>query len=181
MYHSYSLLSPILLLMLSLLSKADNGTLFIECVSAASYDCGRNHYNITYPFRLLDSPEKCGLPGFELTCNTDQSLLTINIGKKSYRIKSIDYANRVLTIIDPDLTGEDCPRIKSAPVRSSCPSTPSSSFREGGGGPPTGSSPHPQSYSSSRCAQSNSDLPSRAFTWLCTWQSQRAAERREEV
>ncbi|XP_073110319.1 LEAF RUST 10 DISEASE-RESISTANCEUS RECEPTOR-LIKE PROTEIN KINASE-like 2.3 isoform X3 [Elaeis guineensis] len=116
MYHSYSLLSPILLLMLSLLSKADNGTLFIECVSAASYDCGRNHYNITYPFRLLDSPEKCGLPGFELACNTDQSLLTINMGKKSYRIKSIDYANRVLTIIDPDLTGEDCPRTFTDPI-----------------------------------------------------------------
>jgi hypothetical protein len=32
-----------------------------------------------------------------------------------------------------------------------------------------GLSPHPQSYVSSRCAQSNSGLPSRALTWLCTW------------
>ncbi|XP_038984721.1 LEAF RUST 10 DISEASE-RESISTANCE LOCUS RECEPTOR-LIKE PROTEIN KINASE-like 1.2 isoform X4 [Phoenix dactylifera] len=107
---SYSLLSPILLLMLSLLSKADSSTLFKECAPATSYDCGRNRYNITFPFRPLDGPESCGFPGFELACNKDRSILTINISKKSYQIKSIDYVNRILTIIDPDLTGEGCPR-----------------------------------------------------------------------
>lgn len=43
------------------------------------------------------------------------------------------------------------------------------------------SGPQPQSYVSSRVRQSNSGLPSRAFTRLWTWHSHRLADLREEV
>ncbi|KAJ0096204.1 hypothetical protein Patl1_15136 [Pistacia atlantica] len=53
-----------------------------------SPSCG-NIKNISYPFRVKGDPARCGSPYFELSCQSNKTILEINSGK--YYVKRISY------------------------------------------------------------------------------------------
>nr|GMD56643.1 rust resistance kinase Lr10-like isoform X1 [Ipomoea batatas] len=60
--------------------------------------CGSIH-NITNPFRLNTDPQDCGHPDYELTCEQNRTVLTLNSQK--YYVQSINYDNYTIRVVDP--------------------------------------------------------------------------------
>ncbi|XP_061358261.1 rust resistance kinase Lr10-like isoform X2 [Gastrolobium bilobum] len=55
-------------------------------------------HNISHPFRLKDSPDKCGDPRYNLSCEDSQLMLYLGLGK--YYVKSINYHNLTIRLVD---------------------------------------------------------------------------------
>ncbi|XP_073124239.1 LEAF RUST 10 DISEASE-RESISTANCEUS RECEPTOR-LIKE PROTEIN KINASE-like 1.3 isoform X2 [Henckelia pumila] len=85
------------------------------CQSDASYETCRQPFrcanlgNIKYPFYGKDRPVSCGYPGFELDCQTDFPLITMN-SVLSYRVLSIDGNTNSLIVARDDLLKSTCPQ-----------------------------------------------------------------------
>lgn len=62
--------------------------------------CG-NLDNITYPFRLRDDPKNCGDSDFELDCQNNHPILTLN--SKRFYVQAISYGNFTIRVVDPGL------------------------------------------------------------------------------
>jgi hypothetical protein len=65
--------------------------------------------NIKHPFRLKDDPTTCGDPRYELSCENNMTVLTLFSGK--YYVKSINYNNYTIRLIDPGIQESDCSSI----------------------------------------------------------------------
>ncbi|KEH40310.1 stress-induced receptor-like kinase [Medicago truncatula] len=67
--------------------------------------CGKIN-NIKYPFRLKNDPTTCGDPRYELSCENNITTLTLLSSK--YYVKSINYNNYTIRIVDPGIEEGDC-------------------------------------------------------------------------
>ncbi|WJX10089.1 hypothetical protein P8452_00852 [Trifolium repens] len=65
--------------------------------------------NIKYPFRLKDDPTTCGDQRYELSCENNMTVLTLFSGK--YYVKSINYKNYTIRLVDPGIEERDCASI----------------------------------------------------------------------
>ncbi|XP_059670733.1 LEAF RUST 10 DISEASE-RESISTANCE LOCUS RECEPTOR-LIKE PROTEIN KINASE-like 2.7 [Cornus florida] len=81
-------------------------TSFYHMMGRVCSECG-NIPDIGYPFWGGTRPEYCGHPGFELTCQTDASLLTIN--STTYRVLAIQNTSRELTVVRNEFWNNTCP------------------------------------------------------------------------
>ncbi|KAI5394195.1 hypothetical protein KIW84_061045 [Lathyrus oleraceus] len=70
--------------------------------------CGKIK-NIKHPFRLQNDPATCGDPRYELSCENNITTLTLFSGK--YHVKSIDYKNYTVRLVDPGIEEGDCSSI----------------------------------------------------------------------
>ncbi|KAF8369471.1 hypothetical protein HHK36_032511 [Tetracentron sinense] len=71
-----------------------------NCVNST---CGANRPIIRFPFRIKDrQSDRCGYPGFELTCNDqNETILELPFSGK-FRVKGIEYDAQEIRINDPD-------------------------------------------------------------------------------
>ncbi|XP_045817387.1 LEAF RUST 10 DISEASE-RESISTANCE LOCUS RECEPTOR-LIKE PROTEIN KINASE-like 2.1 isoform X2 [Trifolium pratense] len=65
--------------------------------------------NIKPPFRLKNDPTTCGDPRYELACENNMTMLTLFSGK--YYVKSIDYEDYTIQLVDPGIAEGDCSSI----------------------------------------------------------------------
>jgi len=70
--------------------------------------CGKIS-NIKYPFRLKNDPATCGDPRYELSCEKNITTLKLLSGK--YYVKSINYNNYTIQLVDPGIKEGDCSSI----------------------------------------------------------------------
>ncbi|RHN77808.1 putative wall-associated receptor kinase, galacturonan-binding domain-containing protein [Medicago truncatula] len=62
--------------------------------------------NIKHPFRLKNDPTTCGDPRYELSCVNNITTLTLLSG--NYNVKSINYDNYTIRLVDPGIQEDDC-------------------------------------------------------------------------
>ncbi|KAK2453252.1 rust resistance kinase Lr10 [Trifolium repens] len=65
--------------------------------------------NIKHPFRLKNDPTTCGDPRYELSCENNKTTLALFSGK--YCVKSINYKNYTIRLVDPGIEDGDCSSI----------------------------------------------------------------------
>ncbi|KAK2453263.1 LEAF RUST 10 DISEASE-RESISTANCE LOCUS RECEPTOR-LIKE PROTEIN KINASE 2.5 [Trifolium repens] len=65
--------------------------------------------NIKHPFRLQNDPTNCGDSRYELSCENNMTGLTLFSGK--YYVKSINYTDYTIRIVDPGIEEGDCSSI----------------------------------------------------------------------
>ncbi|KAL8132624.1 hypothetical protein AgCh_008200 [Apium graveolens] len=91
-------------------------SIFINCNGqdpCPSHEC--NGVEIKYPFWQIDgttSEQFCGYPGFGLNCSNTNQNPVLNLPKDSYYVSEIDYDNFTLNLIDIDVVGAACPRVR---------------------------------------------------------------------
>ncbi|KAH0448608.1 hypothetical protein IEQ34_022408 [Dendrobium chrysotoxum] len=111
LWYPSSLCCLLLLLPLLLRSSASVPTnpQYVECSDPELLRCGK--LNFTYPFRLLESKEYCGYPGYELNCNLDDEStpLTIKFGGEDYAVLKFFYLERVIVVVDSYFMKNECP------------------------------------------------------------------------
>ncbi|XP_027124022.1 rust resistance kinase Lr10-like [Coffea arabica] len=66
--------------------------------------CGNLH-NISYPFRLKGDPKNCGDPSYELDCQNNRTILTLN--SKKFHVQAITYENFTIRAVDPGVDNND--------------------------------------------------------------------------
>ncbi|XP_068329455.1 LEAF RUST 10 DISEASE-RESISTANCEUS RECEPTOR-LIKE PROTEIN KINASE-like 2.3 [Pyrus communis] len=71
-----------------------------------TFSCGNIH-NISYPFRLKDSPKHCGHVMYTLSCENDTTVVDLPPSGKYY-VQAINYDNYTIRIIDPGLQNNNC-------------------------------------------------------------------------
>lgn len=74
-----------------------------------------NGVEIKYPFWKMDettSEQFCGYPGFGLNCSNTNQDPVLNLPKDSYYVSDINYENFTLNLIDIDVFGAACPRMR---------------------------------------------------------------------
>ncbi|KAB2595021.1 receptor-like protein kinase [Pyrus ussuriensis x Pyrus communis] len=71
-----------------------------------TFSCGNIH-NISYPFRLKDSPKHCGHVMYTLSCENDTTVVDLPPSGKYY-VQAINYDNHTIRIIDPGLQNNNC-------------------------------------------------------------------------
>jgi len=62
--------------------------------------------NISYPFRLKGDPEKCGLTAYELSCEKNITLVSLDSG--TFHVQAINYNNFTIRVVDPGLQQPNC-------------------------------------------------------------------------
>nr|GLL38859.1 LEAF RUST 10 DISEASE-RESISTANCE LOCUS RECEPTOR-LIKE PROTEIN KINASE-like 2.1 [Ipomoea trifida] len=80
------------------------GILVIRSHWFTNHECTRscgNINNITFPFRLNGDPINCGYLDYQLTCEHNQTVLTLN--SRKYYVQSINYSNYTIRVVDPDV------------------------------------------------------------------------------
>ncbi|KAL5763401.1 hypothetical protein ACOSP7_019665 [Xanthoceras sorbifolium] len=70
-----------------------------------SSSCG-DIKNISYPFRLKSDPVGCGDPNYELSCESNKTILEFHSGK--YYVKKISYSEQIIRIVDVNLANGSC-------------------------------------------------------------------------
>ncbi|XP_020579405.1 LEAF RUST 10 DISEASE-RESISTANCE LOCUS RECEPTOR-LIKE PROTEIN KINASE-like 1.2 isoform X2 [Phalaenopsis equestris] len=101
------LLHPLLLLPSA---SVPSNPYFLHC--SEYLNCGSfKDINVTYPFRLSESPNYCGYPGYELNCNMDDKVapLTITIGGEDYAVQNIYDQDRIVVVVDSNFMRTECP------------------------------------------------------------------------
>ncbi|KAK1583754.1 hypothetical protein Q3G72_026611 [Acer saccharum] len=78
-------------------------TIFFTLCSTSS--CG-DIKNISYPFRLKGDPAGCGDRDFELSCQSNKTILEFHSGK--YYVSNISYYDRIITVADVNLANGSC-------------------------------------------------------------------------
>ncbi|GLT78101.1 hypothetical protein SLA2020_496470 [Shorea laevis] len=73
--------------------------LFFAAVESCGGSCGGQ--DIRFPFKLSNQPERCGYPGFHLSCKNSQAILTLPSSGK-FTVQSIDYRDQTIRLNDPD-------------------------------------------------------------------------------
>ncbi|XP_075648444.1 LEAF RUST 10 DISEASE-RESISTANCE LOCUS RECEPTOR-LIKE PROTEIN KINASE-like 2.3 [Castanea sativa] len=63
----------------------------------APSSCG-NIQNISYPFRLKSDPQTCGDPRYELSCESNHTVLLLYAEK--YNVQEINYSNYTIRVVD---------------------------------------------------------------------------------
>lgn len=63
--------------------------------------CGAHGPPVRFPFRLNSQPDRCGYPGFHLSCTeTNDTVLELPISVKLF-VKEINYTSQVIQLYDP--------------------------------------------------------------------------------
>lgn len=64
--------------------------------------CGATPYSVHFPFRMIDQqPDICGYPGFDLECNSQNSV-TLNLPNSGeFLVRNIDYRSQIVQVYDP--------------------------------------------------------------------------------
>ncbi|KAK4842582.1 hypothetical protein QYF36_024156 [Acer negundo] len=70
-----------------------------------SSSCG-DIKNISYPFRLKSDPAGCGDPDYELSCQSNKTILEFHSGK--YYVKKISYSEQIIRVVDVKLASGSC-------------------------------------------------------------------------
>lgn len=75
----------------------------------APTECSRwcGVHNVSHPFRLRDSPAKCGDKRYTLSCeedNNQQQQLVLHLGYGKYYVQSINYNNFTIRLVDANLS-----------------------------------------------------------------------------
>ncbi|XP_017604785.2 LEAF RUST 10 DISEASE-RESISTANCE LOCUS RECEPTOR-LIKE PROTEIN KINASE-like 2.1 [Gossypium arboreum] len=91
-------------LVLILSPKAVFSNNYLSCSVRSS--CG-NISDIGYPFWGLNRPERCGYPGFKLSCS--ESELEITINSATYRVLAINKASQTVRVSRTDYSENLCP------------------------------------------------------------------------
>lgn len=103
------LLFPLLILILHSSSAiVANDPHYLDC--SRPYRCSGTNINVSFPFRLPDSPSYCGVPGYDLYCSDFNSELSINLSGVNYRVKDISYTQGFITLVDSDFLDNLCPQ-----------------------------------------------------------------------
>nr|GMD49982.1 LEAF RUST 10 DISEASE-RESISTANCE LOCUS RECEPTOR-LIKE PROTEIN KINASE-like 1.4 isoform X2 [Ipomoea batatas] len=72
------------------------------------FKCG-DISDVGYPFHSSNNgPEHCGYPGFELSCNGENT--TIDIMNQTYRVSEINQASKTMKIVREDIMEGNCPQ-----------------------------------------------------------------------
>nr|GMD51980.1 LEAF RUST 10 DISEASE-RESISTANCE LOCUS RECEPTOR-LIKE PROTEIN KINASE-like 1.4 isoform X2 [Ipomoea batatas] len=71
------------------------------------FKCG-DISDVGYPFRSNNGPEYCGYPGFELSCNGENT--TIDIMNETYRVLEINQSSKTMKIVREDIMEGHCPQ-----------------------------------------------------------------------
>lgn len=79
----------------------NNKNSYHGCVPSS---CG-NLQNIAYPFRLKGDPKNCGEPDFELDCQNNRTILTLN--SKKFHVQAITFDNFTIRAVDPGVDNSD--------------------------------------------------------------------------
>ncbi|KAG6391578.1 hypothetical protein SASPL_149334 [Salvia splendens] len=78
--------------------------------SHASLSCTPSHCgiipNISHPFRLKGDPMNCGDSKYELACENNVTVMYLSSHK--YLVKSINYGNSTIRLVDASITDEAC-------------------------------------------------------------------------
>ncbi|KAK2635292.1 hypothetical protein Ddye_030084 [Dipteronia dyeriana] len=77
----------------------------LQQVVCSSSSCG-DIKNISYPFRLKEDPAGCGDPDYQLSCQSNKTILELHSGQ--YYVKRISYENHIITIVDINLANGRC-------------------------------------------------------------------------
>ncbi|CAJ2674601.1 unnamed protein product [Trifolium pratense] len=108
---SLSLLSFLQIVMVIIVNQTcDATTITNNQTYCPPSSCGKIT-NITHPFRLKGDPTSCGDPRYELSCENNITTLTLFKGK--YYVKSINYENYTIQIVDPGIQEGNCSSIPS--------------------------------------------------------------------
>ncbi|KAK9912506.1 hypothetical protein M0R45_036368 [Rubus argutus] len=65
--------------------------------------------NISYPFRLTDDPDKCGVLRYNLSCENNLTVLHLYSGK--YYVRAINYENYTIRVMDANVREDNCTSI----------------------------------------------------------------------
>ncbi|XP_077220540.1 LEAF RUST 10 DISEASE-RESISTANCE LOCUS RECEPTOR-LIKE PROTEIN KINASE-like 2.1 [Tasmannia lanceolata] len=96
----------LLLLFLFLLPTSTFGD---DVVCDNSFSCG-NGVNISYPFwHMNGSTPYCGYPNLGIYCDGPRPALRLS--NKEYYVEEINYKNRTITLVDPEVVKSTCPRV----------------------------------------------------------------------
>ncbi|KAL8538010.1 hypothetical protein ACS0TY_000097 [Phlomoides rotata] len=63
--------------------------------------------NISFPFRLKNDPQHCGVPDYELSCENNVTTIVYLYSHK-YRVKAIDYVNGTMRVSDVSVNNNIC-------------------------------------------------------------------------
>ncbi|XXG78195.1 hypothetical protein AAC387_Pa08g2187 [Persea americana] len=84
---------------------------FLQCNAEMGEICSPSSCgsveNVSYPFRLKTDPINCGLQSFELSCESNRTILSLQDSKKFYE-NTISYDHRKLRIVDSGLERDNC-------------------------------------------------------------------------
>ncbi|CAH1447817.1 unnamed protein product [Lactuca virosa] len=75
--------------------------------SASSYNCptslcGATPYSVHFPFRMMDQQaDVCGYPGFDLECNSQNSVTLKLPNSGEFLVRNIDYRSQIVQVYDP--------------------------------------------------------------------------------
>ncbi|XP_068641763.1 LEAF RUST 10 DISEASE-RESISTANCEUS RECEPTOR-LIKE PROTEIN KINASE-like 1.2 isoform X1 [Aristolochia californica] len=108
-----SLLLHLLLLLLVTITSGDpisrDSTIPIQC---SPFDCG-NGLSIHYPFWHIDDGHRyCGYPSLGVSCDAETRKPLLRLPGDTYYVEEIDYYRRVVTLVDGDVAGKSCPRVR---------------------------------------------------------------------
>lgn len=78
-----------------------------------SSSCGEIN-NINYPFRLRGDPANCGDSDFELSCESNKTILEFNSEK--YYVKEIFHRERIINVVNVNLANGSCSLPYKSPV-----------------------------------------------------------------
>ncbi|PIN08504.1 hypothetical protein CDL12_18914 [Handroanthus impetiginosus] len=62
--------------------------------------------NISYPFRLRDDPQHCGVPKYQLSCENNTTTI-LYLGSQNYHVQAINYENHTIHLTDPTIKKND--------------------------------------------------------------------------
>nr|XP_011458157.1 PREDICTED: probable receptor-like protein kinase At5g39020 [Fragaria vesca subsp. vesca] len=82
-----------------------------KCVPSS---CGDIH-DISYPYRLQQDPEHCGV--YTLEC--DHNITVLRLFSQEYYVKAIDYDNSTIRVVDPGLDKNNCSSLPRFPLGAS--------------------------------------------------------------
>ncbi|KAK2635290.1 hypothetical protein Ddye_030082 [Dipteronia dyeriana] len=77
----------------------------LQQVVMCSSSCG-DVKNISYPFRLKSDRAACGDPDFELSCQSNKTILKLGSGE--FYVKKILYAEQLINVVDVNLANGSC-------------------------------------------------------------------------
>ncbi|KAL8482988.1 hypothetical protein ACS0TY_025883 [Phlomoides rotata] len=97
--------SPLLLIFLFLFPQICCGLQNPSRICSASA-CGHIR-NISFPFRLKNDPQHCGLPDYELSCENNVTTIPY-LNSHKYRVKAINYINGTMRVSDVSVNNNIC-------------------------------------------------------------------------
>lgn len=84
------------------LSFIHGGGSTVKSVITCPVKCQVNGPMVRFPFRLIKQPERCGYPGYDLSCNNTTKTVIRLPSSGEFIVLGIDYLSQTLMINEPD-------------------------------------------------------------------------------